>query len=125
MVRLAFRVGSSAVRIALLVNPAASSVTTRGRVSLERLLSTDHELTVLFDNEPTFVLHKVDDATFGVAGLPPGVTFRFDEADGQVASVELSLKGLPKDLYFARLGFWNGSVPKDRTVTLAVAPVAA
>jgi len=35
------------VRIALLVNPAASSVTTRGRVSLERLLAADHELTVL------------------------------------------------------------------------------
>jgi diacylglycerol kinase family enzyme len=35
------------VRIALLVNPAASSVTTRGRVSLERLLSMDHDLTVL------------------------------------------------------------------------------
>ncbi len=38
--------GFAAVRVVLVVNPAASSVTTRARVSLEALLSQRHELTV-------------------------------------------------------------------------------
>jgi diacylglycerol kinase family enzyme len=53
------------VRIALLVNPAASSVTTRGRVSLERLLSTDHDLTVL---ETMHRDHATELARLAVAG---------------------------------------------------------
>jgi diacylglycerol kinase family enzyme len=53
------------VRIALLVNPAASSVTTRGRVSLERLLSTDHDLTVL---ETMHRDHATELARVAVAG---------------------------------------------------------
>jgi diacylglycerol kinase family enzyme len=46
IVRAAARVGFAAVRVVLIVNPAASSVTTRARVSLERLLSASHDLTV-------------------------------------------------------------------------------
>ena len=58
--------------------------------------------------------HRLDGVLqFGVQGLPPGITFRFNFDGPRVTSVELSLKGLPKDLYFARLGFMNGpAVPE-------------
>ena len=80
----------------------------------------DQQFTVLLDNEPTFVLHQVGENTFGVEGLPPGVTLRFNEDDVRVRSIDFELKGLPKDLYFARLGFPNGDTLTDRTITLPV-----
>ena len=90
----------------------------KGARASVRLL--DQQLTVLFDNEPTFVLSQVENDTFGVVGLPPGITFRFIQNGDRVESLELNLKGLPKDLYFARLGFSNGAAVADRTAALAV-----
>jgi hypothetical protein len=80
----------------------------------------DHKLAVLLDNEPTFVLQQVDERTFGVVGLPPGITFTFDHAGPEIAAVELNLKGLPKDLYLARLGFQKGPALPDRTIPLTL-----
>jgi diacylglycerol kinase family enzyme len=53
------------VRVALIVNPAASSVTTRARVSLERLLSAGHDLTVL---ETMYRGHAIELARHAAAG---------------------------------------------------------
>jgi len=92
---------------------------TKGARASVRLI--DQRLTVLLDGEPTFALQEVDDDTFSIVGLPPGITFRFHAEDHGVTSVDLNLKGLPKDLYFARLGFMNGKALPDRTVTLPVA----
>lgn len=80
----------------------------------------DDQLVVLFDNEPAFALNQVDDNVFGVVGLPPGITFTFNMSESGIASIDLNLKGLPKDLYFARLGFMNGAPVADRTATLQV-----
>ncbi len=80
----------------------------------------DHQLAVLLDNEPTFVLQQVDERTFGVVGLPPGITFTFNHEGQHVSSVDLNLKGLPKDLYLARLGFMKGPALPDRTIALPV-----
>ena len=90
----------------------------KGARASVRLL--DEQLTVLVDNEPTFALQQVDTNTFGVVGLPPGITFTFLNDGTAVTGVELNLKGLPKDLYFARLGFLNGKAVADRTATLSL-----
>ena len=80
----------------------------------------DGVLTVLFDDEPAFVLLQMYDDVFGVAGLPPGITFEFIEDGGRVQQVDVHLKGLPKDLYLARLGYYKGPAIPDRTIALAV-----
>jgi quercetin dioxygenase-like cupin family protein len=81
----------------------------------------DGELVVLLDNEPAFRLNRVSDDAFSISGLPAGVTLQFREKDNRIGEVILHLKGLPKDLYSARLGFLRGPMLPDRSVTLAVA----
>jgi quercetin dioxygenase-like cupin family protein len=83
----------------------------------------DGALTVLLDGEPAFVLGQVGEGEFGIAGLPPGITFQFVECDGRVQQIDVHLKGLPKDLYLARLGYYKGPAIPDRTIALAVEPV--
>jgi hypothetical protein len=90
----------------------------RGARASVRLI--DGELIALLDGIPAFRLDKIarDDA-FAVAGLPPGITVRF-RLDAGVREVVVNLKGLPQDLYFARLGKARGDVVADRTIALPV-----
>ncbi len=111
-----FRIPGEFMPLFVLGKPMQTLI--KGARASARLI--DSKFTVLLDNEPTFVLHPVAENTFGVAGLPPGITFRFNEVDGVVRSVDLDLKGLPKDLYFARLGFSKGEAVTDRSVSLPV-----
>jgi hypothetical protein len=80
----------------------------------------DGELVVLFDNEPAFRLGRVSADSFSVSGLPAGVTLQFCEEANRIREVILHLKGLPKDLYSARLGFLRGPILPDRSVSLPV-----
>jgi len=91
---------------------------TKGARACVRLI--DGELAVLFDNEPAFRLNRVAEDAFSVSGLPSGVTLQFKEHNHQIGEVILHLKGLPKDLYSARLGFLRGPMLPDRSVALAV-----
>ncbi len=49
----------------------------RGAVASVRLI--DGKLAVLFDNQPAFRLERISSDTFGISGLPPGMTFQFKE----------------------------------------------
>jgi hypothetical protein len=86
----------------------------------------DGALIVHLDNEPAFRLNKIADHTFSVTGLPPGISLAFREEAGEVREVTINMKGLPKDLYFARLGKVRGEAIPDRTIALpAIASGAA
>jgi quercetin dioxygenase-like cupin family protein len=87
----------------------------------------DGTLQVLLDNEPAFALERVGENTFGLVGVPAGVTLEILEMDRKIQEVRLNLKGLPKDLYFARLGRKRGSAVSDRSISLPLlgAEVAA
>jgi hypothetical protein len=95
------------------------STLTKGARASVRLM--DGELVVLLDNEPAFRLSRVSDDSFSVSGLPSGVTLQFREEKKQVRDVVLHLKGLPKDLYVARLGYLRGPMLPDQSVALSVA----
>jgi len=90
----------------------------KGARASVRLL--DGELVVMLDNEPAFKLSRVADDEFSISGLPTGVTLQFREENNRVGQVVLHLKGLPKDLYFARLGFLRGPMLPERSIPLVV-----
>ena len=90
----------------------------KGARASVRLL--DGQLVVLLDNEPAFRLNRVSEDAFSVSGLPSGVTLQFREEGNEIRQVILHLKGLPKDLYFARLGILRGPMLPDRSVALTV-----
>jgi Aspartyl/Asparaginyl beta-hydroxylase len=78
----------------------------------------DGQLVVLLDNKPQFRLEPIGGDTFSIAGLPTGITLQFREGQSRVEEVILNLKGLPADLYFARLGKPRGEAIPDRSVSL-------
>jgi hypothetical protein len=94
------------------------STLAKGAVASVRLV--EGKLTVLIDNEPAFRLERTSDDTFGISGLPPGITLQFRAENHIVREVGLNLKGLPKDLYSARLGMFQGNAIDERQVTLPV-----
>ena len=91
---------------------------TKGAVAGVRVL--DGKLTVLINNEPCFHLERISKDTFSIAGLPPGITLQFAREDNDVQQVVLDMKGLPKDLYSARLGMFVGPSIGERRVSLSV-----
>ena len=99
------------------------STLARGAVAAVRLI--DGKLAVLFDNEPAFRLDRVSEDTFSISGLPSGMTLQFKEQNSVVKEAILQMKGLPKDLYSARLGKFQGSAVEDRTVSLPILTVVS
>jgi hypothetical protein len=94
------------------------STLTKGAVAAARVL--DGKLTVLINNEPAFRLDRLGNDTFTIAGLPPGITLQFQEENHSVRQVVFGMKGLPKDLYSARLGIFLEPSISQRQVTLPV-----
>jgi len=92
------------------------STLTRGATAAARVI--DGKLTVLINQEPAFLLERVADDTFTIAGLPSGITLQFQEENHAVRKVILDMKGLPKDLYSARLGISTGSAISQRQISL-------
>lgn len=88
----------------------------KGAVASVRLI--DGNLMVLFNGEPSFRLDRVSGDTFSISGLPPGITLQFREENHVISEVALNMKGLPKDLYSARLGKFQGPSIDQRRVTL-------
>jgi hypothetical protein len=91
---------------------------TRGANAAIRVI--DGKLTALINNEPAFRLERIAPETFSIAGLPPGITLRFQEENHSIRQVILDMKGLPKDLYSARLGTLVGPSLGQRQVSLPV-----
>jgi hypothetical protein len=94
------------------------STLARGAVASVRLI--DGKLAVLFDNQPAFRLERISSDTFAISGLPPGMTLEFKEESNSIREVLLNMKGLPKDLYAARLGKFQGPSLDERRVSLPV-----
>ena len=90
----------------------------RGAAAAVRVM--DGKLTVLINNEPAFRLERISENTFSVAGLPPGITLRFQQENHATVQVVLDMKGLPQDLYSARLGMFVGPAIGHRQVPLSV-----
>ena len=80
----------------------------------------DGELTVHLDNAPAFRLERISDDVFGISGLPPGITLQLKRVNHVVRDVVLQLRGLPKDLYSARLGVARGLAIGEQNVPLQV-----
>ncbi|MDB6100271.1 MAG: hypothetical protein JWO52_270 [Gammaproteobacteria bacterium] len=78
----------------------------------------DGQLTVLIDGAPAFHLERIADELFGISGLPRGMTLRFDCREHVVRDVALQMKGLPKDLYSARLGVFRGPAVHEQTFSM-------
>jgi Aspartyl/Asparaginyl beta-hydroxylase len=98
------------------------STLARGAVASVRLV--DGKLMVLLNNEPAFRLERMAEDTFSISGLPPGITLQFQEQSNAVREVGLDLKGLPKDLYSARLGMFQGPSIDERRVSLPLVSAA-
>jgi hypothetical protein len=94
------------------------SALTKGALAAVRVI--DGKLTVMINNEPAFRLERLSTNTFSISGLPPGITLQFHEENNLVQQVVLDMKGLPKDLYSARLGMFVGPSIAERRVPLAV-----
>jgi hypothetical protein len=90
----------------------------KGATAAVRLI--DGKLTALLDGVPAFTLNRVADDVFGISGLPAGITLRMKRERHLVREVLLQMRGLPKDLYSARLGILRGPPVNDRTVSLSV-----
>src|SRR5499427_5890298 len=90
----------------------------KGATAAVRLI--DGKLNVLIDNEPAFRLERLDDDVFGISGLPPGMTLQLKRENQVVNDVVLHMKGLPKDLYSARLGIMRGPLISEQSVSLPV-----
>ena len=99
------------------------STLARGAVASVRLV--DGKLMVLLNNEPAFRLERMAENTFSISGLPPGIILQFQEQRNAIREVGLDLKGLPKDLYSARLGMFRGPSIDQRRVTLPLVGAAA
>jgi aspartyl/asparaginyl beta-hydroxylase len=78
------------------------------------------KLTVLIDNAPAFCLERLGEETFGISGLPPGMTLQLKRENQVVREVVLNMKGLPKDLYSARLGILRGPLMAEQSVSMPV-----
>ena len=90
----------------------------KGATAAVRLI--DGVLSVLLDNEPAFRLTRLSEETFGISGLPPGMTLELKRKDHVVQEVILHMKGLPKDLYSARLGVLRGPMIAEQSMSLPV-----
>jgi hypothetical protein len=80
----------------------------------------DGRLTVLIDGAPAFHLEPIGDELFGISGLPRGMTLRFNSTGSGVREVTLQMKGLPQDLYSARLGVFRGPLLEQQTFSMPV-----
>lgn len=88
----------------------------KGAQAAVRLI--DGRLMVLIDNEPSFGLNPISDDTFGISGLPGGMTLQFKREQNSVRELILQMKGLPKDLYSARLGIFRGPAIDEQKIPL-------
>jgi hypothetical protein len=111
-----FRIPGELMPMFVIGKPLASLI--NGAMAAVRVI--DGKLTVLINNEPAFRLERFSNNTFSISGLPPGITLQFDEQDNVVRQVVLDMKGLPVDLYSARLGMFVGPSVGERRVPLPV-----
>src|SRR5215467_2778300 len=109
-----FRIPGEFMPMFVIGKPLASLA--KGTNAAVRLING--ELTVLIDNQPAFRLERLEDEVFGISGLPPGMKLELKRENHSVRDVILHMKGLPKDLYSARLGIFKGPLMPEQRVSL-------
>jgi len=111
-----FRIPGEVMPMFVIGKPLASLA--KGAQAAVRLI--DGNLTVLLDNQPAFRLTRLSNENFGISGLPPGMTLELKRKNHVVSEVILHMKGLPKDLYSARLGILRGPMIAEQSISLPV-----
>ena len=111
-----FRIPGEFMPMFVIGKPLATLV--KGSDASVRLING--KLTVLIDNQPAFRLDRLSDDVFGISGLPPGMTLELKHDNQAVIDVVLHMKGVPKDLYSARLGIMRGPSIDEQHVSLPV-----
>ena len=111
-----FRIPGDMMPMFVIGKPLSTLI--KGTVASVRLI--EGQLMVMINNEPAFRLMRVADDTFNISGLPPGITLQFERKGHVVENVIVDMKGLPKDLYSARLGMLQGPLLTERRVSLPV-----
>src|SRR5216683_2076715 len=109
-----FRIPGEFMPMFVIGKPLASLA--KGADASVRLI--DGKLTVLIDSAPAFTLERLADETFGISGLPPGMKLEIKRENQVVHEVLLHMKGLPKDLYSARLGIFRRPLMPEQSVSL-------
>jgi len=109
-----FRIPGEFMPMFVIGKPLASLA--KGTNAAVRLING--ELTVLIDNQPAFRLERLEGEVFGISGLPPGMKLELKRENHSVRDVILHMKGLPKDLYSARLGIFKGPLMPEQRVSL-------
>jgi len=109
-----FRIPGELMPMFVIGKPLSSLA--KGAEATIRLI--DGKLTVLIDNAPAFCLERLGEETFGISGLPPGMTLQLRRESQVVREVVLHMKGLPKDLYSARLGILRGPLMPEQSVSM-------
>jgi hypothetical protein len=111
-----FQIPGALMPLFVIGKPLASLA--KGARAAVRLI--DGQLTVLIEQTPAFTLFRTAEDAFGVSGLPSGVTLQLKFERHAVREVILRMKGLPDDLYSARLGIFRGPLIRERNVSLPV-----
>ena len=111
-----FRIPGELMPMFVIGKPLSTLI--KGAVASVRLM--EGKLMVLINSEPAFRLERISDSAFSVSGLPPGIALEFREENSAIRDIILNLKGLPKDLYSARLGMFQGPSIDQRTLTLPI-----
>lgn len=115
------------VKLALIINPTASSVSRRSRVLIERLLGGDHELVVHETSRPrhaTRLAHRVSREGFDVVLTLGGDGTVNEAANGLLDTHDCALAPLPggsTNVFARALGFPNSAVDATRVVIDALA----
>lgn len=108
------------MRLALIVNPAASSVSRRSRVVIEKLLSTDHELLVhetSRQRHATRLAHRSMREGFDVVLTLGGDGTVNEAANGLLGTHECALAPLPggsTNVFARAIGYPNNAVQATR-----------
>ncbi len=111
-----FRIPGELAPLFVIGKPLSSLAS--GTIASIRLIGS--ELVAFIDQAPAFTLIRVAGDEFGISGLPPGVTLRLRLERHAVREVILQLKGLPRDVFAARLGILRGPLVRERTHSLPV-----
>jgi Aspartyl/Asparaginyl beta-hydroxylase len=111
-----FRIPGEMMPMFVIGKPLSTLI--KGTVASVRLI--EGQLMVMINNEPAFRLVRIADDAFNISGLPPGITLQFERKGHVVENVIVDMKGLPKDLYSARLGMLQGPLLTERRVSLPV-----
>jgi quercetin dioxygenase-like cupin family protein len=116
--RCRFDVPGSAMP-ALVLGKSLASI---ARGATGRLGILNGDLVCFLNEEPAFAVDPISERSLAIRGLPQGCTLEFDLVGGLPGALELVLRGVPEDLFAARLGYMTGPSLPERVIPLPLKP---